>query len=84
MIVLYFIVPQVHVEGICYSMSSSESDVETFVEDIIRLDSLNTDVKHIAFFRSKIDISYTRREENVVLEPLLTEREGLLPTPSGS
>jgi len=60
LIVLYCS-PSLCWRGICYSMSSNESDMETSAEDVVRLDSFYTDVKHITLFMSKIDISFTRR-----------------------
>jgi len=39
------------------------------VEDVVRLDSLYKDEKLVPFFRIKIYILSTRREENDILEP---------------
>ena len=50
-------------------MSSGEFEVETFAKDVVRLASHYTDEKLIAFFRTKIDVSSTRRETSVILEP---------------
>jgi len=53
---------------ICYFVSSNESDVETLAEDVVHMDSLYRDVKHINYFKSKINILFTGREEDVILE----------------
>jgi len=48
-------------------MSYNKLDVETFAEDVVRLDSLYIHKKCVSFFRDKIDISSTWREDDVIL-----------------
>jgi len=54
-----------------YLMSSSDSAIEAFAEDVLRPVSLFTEPKDITFFWSKLTISSTGHEEDVIVTPYI-------------
>jgi len=45
--------PGLGTKEICYSMSSNGYDVETFVDEVVRLDSLYQNKERVTFFKIK-------------------------------
>ncbi|RHN65806.1 hypothetical protein MtrunA17_Chr3g0083971 [Medicago truncatula] len=57
------------VRGKGIRLSCPESDTECFSDDVQRYDSAYNDQAKVDFFRSKILVSSTKREEDIVLAP---------------
>ncbi|RHN40827.1 hypothetical protein MtrunA17_Chr8g0359141 [Medicago truncatula] len=61
--------PSKMVRGKGIRLACHESDTECFSDDVQRYDSAYNDQAKVNFFRSKLSVSSTKREEDIVLAP---------------